>query len=110
MTSDQRLAANDATLVRFRSALDAIYGDRIERVILFGSRARGDFSNDADYDIAIFLRDFVDRWQEMDLLVPLVTDTIDELGAVIHPLPYPAGAWRDRTPLMHEIRQDGIDL
>ncbi len=30
----------DPVLLRFRAALDDIYGDRIERVVLFGSRAR----------------------------------------------------------------------
>ncbi|HVC51763.1 MAG TPA: hypothetical protein VND87_07060 [Stellaceae bacterium] len=35
----QAIAA-DPILKRFRAALDAIYGDRIERVLLFGSRAR----------------------------------------------------------------------
>ena len=110
MTATQGLPVRDAVLVGFRSALDMIYGNRLERAVLFGSRARGDFRDESDYDVAVFLRDFVDRWREMDILVPLVTDIIDEAGAVIHPLPYPAGAWRDRTPLMHEIRRDGIDL
>jgi uncharacterized protein len=34
--------ADDPVLIRFRAALDALYGERIERVVLFGSRARGD--------------------------------------------------------------------
>jgi len=25
-------------------------------------------------------------------------------------MPYRAGAWRERTPLMHEVRRDGVDL
>ena len=100
----------DPILVRFRSALEGIFGDRIERLVLFGSRARGDAQADSDYDIAIFLNDFVDRRQEVRRMVPLVTDIIEEMGAVIHPMPYRAGAWRERTPLMHEIRRDGIDL
>ena len=33
-------AATDPVLVRFRTALGEIYGDRIDRVVLFGSRAR----------------------------------------------------------------------
>jgi len=33
---------DDPVLVRFRKALDELYGDRLERVVLFGSRARGD--------------------------------------------------------------------
>ena len=34
--------AGDPILKRFRATLDALYGDRIERVVLYGSRARGD--------------------------------------------------------------------
>jgi len=32
----------DDTILRSCRALDQLYGDRIERVVLFGSRARGD--------------------------------------------------------------------
>ena len=96
--------------MRFRSALGGIFGDRIERLVLFGSRARGDARRDSDYDIAIFLNDFADRRQEVRRLVPLVTDIVEETGAVIHPMPFRAGTWRERTPLMHEIRLDGVDL
>src|SRR5947208_2133178 len=46
------LGAPDAVLARFREALDAAFGDRIERVILYGSRARGDARPDSDYDVA----------------------------------------------------------
>jgi predicted nucleotidyltransferase len=101
---------DDPIIVRFRSALDGIFGDRIERLVLFGSRARGDARHDSDYDIAIFLNDFANRRQEVRRLVPLVTDIVEETGAVIHPLPFRAGTWRERTPLMHEIRLDGVDL
>jgi hypothetical protein len=49
--------ADDPILTRLRRALDALYGGRIERVVLFGSRVRGDAGEDSDYDIAVFLRD-----------------------------------------------------
>jgi predicted nucleotidyltransferase len=102
--------ADDPILKRFRAALDEIYGDRLERVMLFGSRARGDAREDSDYDVAVFLDDFVDRWQEVDRMVPVVTDIVEETGAVIHPMPYPAGYYRERTSLMQEVRGDGVDL
>ena len=57
--------ASDPILKRFRAALDALYGDRIERVVLFGSRARGDTREDSDYDVAVFLKGLADRWQEV---------------------------------------------
>jgi predicted nucleotidyltransferase len=56
----------DPIIERLRRALDELYGGRIERVVLFGSRARGDASDDSDYDVAVFLRDLTDRWQELD--------------------------------------------
>jgi predicted nucleotidyltransferase len=97
-------------LKRFRAALDELYGERIERVVLFGSRARGEAREDSDYDVAVFLKDLTDRWQEIDNIVPVVTDIIDDTGAVIHAMPYRAGAYQDRTSLMREIRREGVDL
>jgi len=38
--------ADDPILKRFRAALKEMYGDRLDRVMLFGSRARGDASED----------------------------------------------------------------
>ena len=102
--------AADPVLVRFRAALVTLYGDRLDRVVLFGSRARGDAHPDSDYDVALFLRGFHDRWTEMDRIVPVVTDILYDQGAFIHAMPYRAGADRERTPLMHEIRREGLDL
>jgi hypothetical protein len=48
----------DPILKRFRAAVTEIYGNRVERVVLFGSRARGDAREDSDYDVAVFLRDY----------------------------------------------------
>ena len=102
--------AADPVLKRFRAALDALYGDRIERVVLFGSRARGDAREDSDYDVAVFLKGLVDRWPEVDRIVPLVTDILYENGVSIHAMHHRAGSYEDRTSLMREIRRDGIDL
>ena len=100
----------DPVLTRFRSALDGTYGDRLDRVVLFGSRARGDARPDSDYDVAVFLRDMTDRGVELYRLADLSTDLIDDTGAFIHAMPYRAGAYDERTPLMREIRREGIDL
>ena len=101
---------DDPILKRFRAALDAMYGARIERVVLFGSRARGDARADSDYDVAVFLRELTDRFAEMDRLADLGTDILDETGAFVHAMPYRAGSYDERTSLMREIRYEGIDL
>ena len=62
---------HDPILTRFRAALDEIYGARLERVVLFGSRARGEARPDSDYDVAVFLKSLPDRWTELDRLLPI---------------------------------------
>ena len=102
--------ANPLVLTKFRAALQALYGERIERVVLYGSRARGDARADSDYDVAVFLKDLGDRWNEIDRIVALEGEILDETGAVINALPFGAESYNERTPLMHEIRLDGIDV
>ena len=48
---------SDPILSRLRAVLDQIYGDRLERVILYGSRSRDEERPDSDYDIAVFIQD-----------------------------------------------------
>ncbi|MGO9740366.1 MAG: nucleotidyltransferase domain-containing protein [Roseiarcus sp.] len=101
----------DPILVSFRTALEEAYGSRLERVILYGSRARGDARPDSDYDIAVFLRDMPDRAVELDRLADLGTDFLYKTGEFVHAMPYLAATYNDpRMPLMHEIRREGRDL
>jgi predicted nucleotidyltransferase len=107
--------ATDPILKRFRTALDEIYGDRLERVVLYGSRARGDAHEDSDYDVAVFLKDLREgdavNWRELYRLADLGTEILHETGELVNALPYRASSYNDeRIPLMHEIRADGIDL
>lgn len=103
-------ATNDPILKRFRAALDETYGDRLERVMLFGSRARGDARADSDYDVAVFIKDLDSLARELDRLADMETDILYDTGAVINALPFRAGAYRERTGFMHELRRDGLDL
>jgi predicted nucleotidyltransferase len=100
----------DPALARFRDALGEIYGARLARVVLFGSRARGEGRPDSDYDIAIFLNALPDRWAELDRLADLRVSFLDETGIFFDAKPYPVTAYRDPSPLMYEIRREGRDL
>jgi len=102
--------AHDPILTSFRTALEALYGDRLSRVVLFGSRARGEARPDSDYDVAVFLNALPDRWTELDRLADLRVSFLDRTGAFFDAKPYPIIAYRDSTPLMHEIRREGLDI
>ncbi|HEY5046858.1 MAG TPA: nucleotidyltransferase domain-containing protein [Rhizomicrobium sp.] len=104
------IQATDPILVRFRRSLNEAYGNRIERVVLFGSRARGEARSDSDYDIAVFIRDPGELWDELGSLSHITTDILNDTGAVISAKPFAAQSWRERSALMGEIRNDGRDL
>ena len=101
---------NDPVLKRYRAALVAMYGDQLDRVVLFGSRARGDAEPGSDYDVAVFLKALPDRWQELHRLADLRVEFLDQADAFFDTKPYPTAAWDQRTPLMREIRRDGVDI
>jgi predicted nucleotidyltransferase len=103
------MPADDPVLNRFRAALDQAYGGRIERVVLFGGRARGDAHADAGYEVAVFLHDLPDRWRELDRLADIGSMILENEGEWVHAMAYAAGAYHDPTPRMHAVRE-GVDL
>jgi predicted nucleotidyltransferase len=101
---------DDVVLRRFRAALDEMYGSRLDRVILFGSRAGGDAHSDSDYDVAVFLKVMPDRWVELRRLADLEVAFLVDTGEFFDAKPYAATAYGERTPLMWDIRREGLDF
>lgn len=101
---------DDPVLVRFRQELGEAYGSKLERVVLFGSRARGDARPDSDYDVAVFIHQPDSFGEEAARLATIETDILYDTGAVIDALPFHAGGYRVRTGFMAELRRDGVDL
>jgi predicted nucleotidyltransferase len=100
----------DPVLKSFREALADLYGPALDRVVLFGSRARGDARDDSDYDVAVFLTETDNLWAEWDRLADLRVRFLDAGGPFIEAIPFRAFDYEKRTPLMHEIRKDGLTL
>jgi hypothetical protein len=77
------------TLIRVvKVRLQEIYGSRLKGLILFGSRARGDFSEDSDLDLAIVLeppigRPYAIKCEVIDGTYDLFLDS----GIIIQPWP-----------------------
>ncbi len=101
---------DDPVLVRLRRDLERTYGDRLERVVLFGSRARGDHREDSDYDVAVFLKDY-ERWfEEVHRLAKIDIEIFYDTGAWVSAKPFRVGDFAARTGFMGEVRRDGRDL
>ena len=100
----------DPVVPRLAIDLRAYYGPRLERAVLFGSRARGDFHAESDYDVAVFLHDYRGLWTELKQLGIITTDILIDTGEAISAKPFPAGSYTERSAFMGEVRRDGIDL
>jgi predicted nucleotidyltransferase len=62
MVTTKQQALEIATKVR--SELEKLYGNRLQKVLLFGSAARDRLDEDSDIDIAIILDEIPDRFAE----------------------------------------------
>lgn len=94
-----------------RAVIHALPG--VEKLILFGSRARGEAGEDSDYDIAVVLRDLCDRRHVRHVLSGLAYDhTLN--GFFIRPIPLPPDyltpQGRRRTELADDIIRDGVEV
>lgn len=102
--------AIDPVLQEFHTALTELYGPALDRVVLFGSRARGEAGPDSDYDLAVFLKQADDLWNEWGRLADLRLRFMDQGAPFIEAIPFRSSDYEKRTPLMHEIRKDGLTL
>ena len=102
---------SDPILHDLRAGLRNVYGQRLARLVLFGSRARGDAKPNSDYDIAVFLHNMDDRWAEFDRVNAIASDILFRRFAVVHALPYHESSYaQNPSTLMRNIREEGIDL
>ena len=103
-------SGSDPILGRLRAALEALYGERLTRVVLFGSRARGDARRDSDYDVAVFIEGLKSTGGAAGQIAAIGADILLDTGAVINALPFAADAYGARTGLMGELRREGREL
>lgn len=100
----------DPALALLRRKLNAVYGGRLDSVVLFGSRARGGARPDSDYDVAVFLRDLDDPRLEDDRLAEIGWEILRDLGAVVSAKAFPAEDRERETLMLETIRDEGIPL
>jgi predicted nucleotidyltransferase len=67
-----------------KQSLTELYGDRLDRVVLFGPYARGDFHNEYDVDYLVVLRDeTVNSFQEIRLMINATYGLCDKYDALV---------------------------
>jgi predicted nucleotidyltransferase len=99
----------------FREILTAKYGTHLRAVYLFGSRARGDYRQDSDLDVAVFLDEARDPIGEQFDLIARGYDIVLSTGINIQPWVFAQASWDDpdlhpAKHLVETIHREGIPL
>jgi predicted nucleotidyltransferase len=95
----------------FKNEIEQVLPGKIERVLLFGSRARGDAQRNSDYDVAVFVRHLDNQRSTNHLLADAAYPHILR-GIFIRPVALPADFLTrgQRNSLSISIEREGITI
>jgi len=92
-----------------RRRLQEYYGGRMTKMVLFGSRARGDNAPDADIDVMVVLNATTDEIDQIEHPSDLVYDFWDSTGFLLGIIEMDENRFRHRNgPLLRNIRREGV--
>jgi predicted nucleotidyltransferase len=74
-------------LARIKSRLQAVYGDRLRGVVLYGSEARGEATPDSDVDIMVLLAGPVVLGRELYKIIEALYPLQLEMNRVLEAFP-----------------------
>jgi predicted nucleotidyltransferase len=103
---DDQLAA---IVMELRRHFESLYGERLVRMLLFGSQARGDAEPESDIDVLVVLQGPVDPGEEIvrsgevtallslkhDVVIPRVFISAEQFS-------------KEQSPLLLNVRREGI--
>ncbi len=102
-----------AALAAFLDRVHGTYGADLHHVVLFGSKARGDFGSESDLDVLVVLGDR-DRWSACIAVTDLTTRLLVETGVNISALVCGAQqyqGWREHhAPILNSVWRDGVEV
>jgi predicted nucleotidyltransferase len=82
--------ASDALVDAVAADLRSLYGSRLERLLVFGSRARADADEDSDLDLLVVLDDVVSPWEELLRMDDVLWRHTQRSGVTVSALPVAA--------------------
>ena len=100
-------------LQELKKCLKDTYGDRLHSVVLFGSSARGDFTEESDVDVLVVLKSIIDFDKDFNTIFDLtlnVEKNYDDF-VMISAIPAKEEDYLSKvTPFLLNVRKEGIQI
>ncbi len=95
-------------LAMFRERVAALLGDNLLRIVLFGSRARGEGHEESDLDLLVLVRsyDSAERRRVLDV----AADVDDETELRLSPIVMDQERFDASAPLHDAVMRDGVPV
>ena len=98
-------------LSELHSELQKSYGDRLVKLVLYGSHARGEANSDSDVDIMVVLKPPVNQTSEILNMAEITTALSLKYEELISILPISEIDFSNKQiPLLHFVRQEGLTV
>lgn len=111
MTKDITLSPINDLLQELKTALRKRYGNKLRKMMLFGSYARGDYESSSDIDIAMILDNFPHACAEIERTGDIVSALSLKFDTLISLVPIKEKDWeKKKTTLISNIERDGMTI
>lgn len=104
----------ETILKKYHNAMETIFGNKLERVVLYGSYARGDYNKDSDIDIMILADIEPEKvWEYADKVDNITYDINLNYGLDIMPTVQSLivyKKWQKVHPFYLNIEKEGVTI
>jgi len=99
-------------LKEFKRKIAELYGQRLKKVVLYGSYARGQANDEhSDIDLAVVLAGTVEPCKEIDRMADIFTDLNLEHDVLIAVYPVSETDFEKvQSPILINVRKEGITV
>lgn len=101
----------ERVLPELKQTLRNTYGDRLVRLILFGSQARGRAGPESDVDVAVLVDGEIEPTREIDRLGYVLADLNLRYGLLVSVFPLSVQTFeKAEGPFWRNLREEGVTI
>lgn len=99
----------DVIIKEFKAELEKLYGKNLENIILYGSWARNEATEDSDIDTIVILKGDITPGKEIDRMIDMITDINLKHRVLISVYPISERDYLTlKSPLLMNVRREGV--